>query len=382
MKVKERISNLAYEEIRIKSAKVWMVELPMKRPFTTGFGDIMRRQFLVVELQSGETGYGEAAVLPEPTYTDEDIETAKRILSLLLPKIVSKKKASYSEIKKIMADYKGNNIAKSAVDYAFWYALSKDKNFPLLSITSPSKGGFRVQESVPIGKPKIVSEWIEEAYQRGIKSIKLKIMPGHSWRIAKSVRENYNPVFLSADANASFDPRNNDHVKEILKVSEYVDEIEQPFRPKNLLTHAKISKEIRPVIALDESIENLDDAIEYSELAGKKAVINIKLPRLGGLYNSWELAREMVKRGTECFIGGMLETSLGRGFNMAVATMKGVCDKHPADFSPASDFYKDDITLSGFNIEHGMINVPKSNNMPFEVDKEKLKQYGQVIATY
>jgi O-succinylbenzoate synthase len=377
----KKINRLADEKIRIKSANVWMVELPMKKPFTTSFGSITRRPFLVVELVCDETGYGEAAVLPEPTYNGEDVETAKRMLSILLPKIVSSK-VCYNDVKETMSAYKGHNIAKSAVDYAFWYAISKITDVPLLSMTNPSKDRFRVQESVPIGSLKLISDWVEGAYERGVRSIKLKIMPGHSWRIAKYVKENYDPEFISVDANASFDPRNKSHVEELHKVSEYVDEIEQPFRAKNLLAHARLSESVKPVISLDESIESLDDAIEYSELAGRKAVINIKPPRLGGLYSSWELAVEMARRGTECFMGGLLETSLGRGFNMAIATMKSVCDKYPADFSPASDFYKDDITKTSFEIENGIIRTPKSRTVPFEVDRGKLRQYGRIIASY
>ena len=377
----KNISGLADEKIQIRSSNVWMVELPMKKPFTTSFGSITRRPFLVVEMVCDETGYGEAAVLPEPTYNSEDVETAKRMLSILLPKIVSRK-VCFNEVKEIMSAYKGHNIAKSAVDYAFWYAISKSMDVPLLSITDPSKDSFKVQESVPIGPLKLISSWVEGAYERGIKSIKLKIMPGHSWEIAKYVKEKYAPEFISVDANASFDPRNKQHVEELHKVSEYVDEIEQPFRAKNLLAHARLSESVEPVISLDESIENLDDAIEYGELAGNKAVINIKPPRLGGLYASWELAVEMERRGTGCFMGGLLETSLGRGFNMAIATMKGVCDRYPADFSPASDFYKDDITKKGFEIEKGIVRVPKSETVPFEVDMNKLKQYGRVIASY
>jgi O-succinylbenzoate synthase len=280
-----------------------------------------------------------------------------------------------------MSKYRGNNMAKASIDYAFWYLLSKSLQFPLLSITTQAKKKFKVQESIPITTNEQISKWIEEAYSRSIKSIKIKIEPGHSWEAAKFVKETYAPNFISVDANGSFNPHNEKHVKELYETSDYVDEIEQPFRPKNLSAHAEFSKEITPVVSLDESIENTDDALEYCELSEAKGVINIKPPRLGGLYNSWELAVEMNKKKVDCFVGGLLETSLGRGFNMAVATMKGVCDKYTADFSPPSDFYKDDIVYKSFELKEGFVEVPESKDVPFEVDREKLEKYGKMIVS-
>src|SRR5208337_2728006 len=103
----KKISNLVDEKIRIKSSNLWRVELPMKKPFTTSFAIITGRPFLVVQLISDETGYGEAAVLPEPTYTSEDVETARRMLSILLPKIVSKRRVCYNDVRETLSRYRG-----------------------------------------------------------------------------------------------------------------------------------------------------------------------------------------------------------------------------------------------------------------------------------
>lgn len=377
------IENLLDEKIRIERIDIHAVELPMKKPFRISVGEITRKPFLVVELVAEDArGYGEVAVLPEPVYTAEDIETAKRMLDLISPAVMAMGDVCYNDLLSIFSRYRGHNMAKAGMDYAFWYLLSKSLEFPLLSIASPNKKSFEVQESVPILPEEKISKWIEEAYSRGMKSIKIKIQPGHSWKIAKFVKESFSPRFISVDANGSFNPQDSKHLKELQKTAEYVDEIEQPFRPKNLFAHAKFSEEVGAVVSLDESVEGLDDAIEYAELSNDKGVINIKPPRVGGVYSSWQIAREMNDRKVDCFVGGLLETSLGREFNMAIAGMKGVCDKYTADFSPPSDFYRDDITERSFRIENGRIEIPESKDVPFEVDREKLRKYGRVAGSF
>ena len=377
----QTIENLLHEKVKIDGINIYALELPMKKPFRISVGEITRKPLLILEILSdGSSGYGEVAALPEPIYSAEDVETAKRMLTLLTPKLMKNGNVCYEDILSVLSQYRGHNMAKAAIDYAFWYLLSKKLDFPLLSITNPSKTTFEVQESVPILPKEKVSEWIEDAYSRGIKSIKIKIQPGHSWEIVKFVKDTLNPDFISVDANGSFNPRNSNHLIELNKTAEYVDEIEQPFRPKNLYAHVKFLNDINSVVSLDESIENLDDAIEYAELSNSKGVINIKPPRVGGLYNSWIMANEMRNVGVDCFVGGLLETSLGREFNMAIAGMKNVSEKYTSDFSPPSDFYKDDITYTSFDIKDGHVKIPESRNVPFEVDKQKLAKYEKPLS--
>ncbi|MBI5223629.1 o-succinylbenzoate synthase [Candidatus Micrarchaeota archaeon] len=380
----EKITRFA---LPIDSAILWHVDLPMKKPFRISTGEVKSKPFLVVELISdGVSGFGEAAVLPEPFYNSEDPQIAHHVLDLLLKKLSNRSGAgrllSHSDLASLMNSFKGNFIAKSALDFAFFYLYAKLNELPLTKIAGSKKESIPVQESIGIGTEKEVSSYVESAYSRGIRSIKLKIMPGHSYKIAKFVRDSFSPKFISVDANASFNPRDPSHLSEIMKTSEFADEIEQPFFPKNLLSHAKLARDVSSIVSLDESIETLDDAFDIAELSDSKIAINIKPPRIGGFYNSILLVNEMKKLGVELFVGGLLETSLGRQFNLSIASMDAVCNKLTADCSPASDFYTMDLTKKSFDITNGRIFVDYKSPVPYEVDVSILKKYGKKLGSY
>jgi len=135
--------------------------------------------------------------------------------------------------------------------------------------------------------------------------------------------------------------------------------------------HGKFAKKVNASVSLDESIESLNDFLEAAEIFD--VVVNIKPPRMGGLYNSLILADEIHKRGLQAFIGGMLETTWGRIQNMIVASMPGVCEKFPGDFSPVSEFYEEDLASPPFKIKNGYIEVDTKAPFSFEFHKNLLK---------
>ena len=57
--------------------------------------------------------------------------------------------------------------------------------------------------------------------------------------------------------------------------------IEQPLAPSDLVDHAKLQRELKTPICLDESILTVEDARHAVELNSCR-IINIKLGRVGG----------------------------------------------------------------------------------------------------
>ena len=68
----------------------------------------------------------------------------------------------------------------------------------------------------------------------------------------------------------------------------------------------------------------------------------------------------------------MLECSVGRFFNLSIATLDGYI--YPADMSSSNDYFADDIVSHKYNAQGGTTEVPNFLS-EFEVNEDKLKHY-------
>lgn len=71
--------------------------------------------------------------------------------------------------------------------------------------------------------------------------------------------------------------------------------------------------------------------------------MNIKPPRVGGLGNSLEILKVCAEAGIPCWVGSMLETSIGTATNLAFASLQGIT--LPCDAFPSARFYPEEITV-------------------------------------
>ncbi len=70
--------------------------------------------------------------------------------------------------------------------------------------------------------------------------------------------------------------------------------------------------------------------------------VNIKPPRVGGLQASIDIHNLARENGIPAWVGGMLESSLGKGVNLELATLDNF--SYPNDIGPSSRGIKEDIT--------------------------------------
>ena len=107
--------------------------------------------------------------------------------------------------------------------------------------------------------------------------------------------------------------------------------LEQPLAPTDLLGHARLAARLDTPICLDEPLTSLD-AIEAAIALGACEVVCLKPARVGG----WIAARAVHDRcaelGVPIWVGGMLETGVGRAANLAVAALPAVA--LPPDLDP------------------------------------------------
>ena len=77
--------------MKIKSLETYAVKLPIE-PENLSFGKIDRVEYVITRVETARfTGYGEAATLQGPTWSEESQETVKSIIDGYITKIASGK---------------------------------------------------------------------------------------------------------------------------------------------------------------------------------------------------------------------------------------------------------------------------------------------------
>jgi O-succinylbenzoate synthase len=158
----------------------------------------------------------------------------------------------------------------------------------------------------------------DEALAAGAARLRVKVAPGRAARHLEALRAHVgDDVRLQADANGSF----TEHDPELDRLDGVgLDCLEQPLAPADLLGHARLAARLSTPICLDEPLTSLA-AIEVAVAVGACEVVCLKPARVGG----WMAARAVHDRcaelGVPVWVGGMLETGLGRAANLAVAAL-------------------------------------------------------------
>lgn len=350
-----------------------ILKMPLVEHFETSFGRIYEREVIVIMLYSdGLIAYSEATSDKDPLYSYEDNKTVLHILKDYLFPIIIEEKIEEPEIFQSKASkIKGHNMAKSAVELALWDLKAKKLNMPLWKLWGGEKD--KIEAGVSIGIKDNLSELfgiIEKRVAEGYKRIKLKIKPGKDVDVISAVRERFPKIFLSVDCNAAYSIEEEDIFKELDKYNLMM--IEQPLSYDDLYFHSKLQEKIKTPICLDESIVNFNRAKE-AILLGSCKIINIKLGRVGGYIEGKKIHDYCLGKNIPLWCGGMLETGIGRAFNVAIATLKNF--KFPNDISATKRYWREDIIDYEFELKHGMIEVPKGKGIGVELDMERIKKY-------
>lgn len=116
--------------------------------------------------------------------------------------------------------------------------------------------------------------------------------------------------------------------------------IEQPFQAGDIVSHAKLQAMMDTPLCLDEGITEPWQAEEAAELKACR-YINIKPARVGGLQNTLTINRICEEADIGCWIGGMLESDVGKAICVAAAALSNMV--YPHDITPGTINYPEDI---------------------------------------
>jgi L-alanine-DL-glutamate epimerase-like enolase superfamily enzyme len=310
--------------MKITLVEAWPVAMRLAEPYSIAYEtiDSTTNVFVRIETNSGIIGYGCAA--PDKQITGETADGVLGSLNDLMGPSIrgSDPLRSAMILERLRATSAMQPSARAAVDMALFDILGKLSGLPLWKLL----GGFkdRIKTSVTIG---ILSETetVERARQwvaRGFRSLKLKGGIDVDSDIARvlKVREVVGKeVELRFDANQGFS------VEESLRFIERtrsarLELIEQPT-PKgepDLLGRVTSGAPI-PVMA-DESLMTLRDAFRIAR-SGLADMVNVKLMKVGGIFESLQINAVARSAGLEVMVGCMDEAALAiaAGLHFALA---------------------------------------------------------------
>jgi O-succinylbenzoate synthase len=269
---------------------------------------------------------------------------------------------------------RGHPLAKAALDQAAWDLIAKRDGLSFAQkLASPYAEGprLRVKVGVSIGIQPTMDQTldlIQQHVDKGYGRIKLKIKPGHDIALARTVRETFPELVFMVDANSAYTL--ND-VATLRALDEFdLLMLEQPLGYNDIYDHSKLRPQIETPLCLDESIQSADLARFAVEIEACD-IINIKPSRVSG----WTEARLVhdigQAAGMDLWVGGMLETGVGRAAQLALASLPGFT--LPGDISATERYYSPDITAPfELNSEDSTIDVPTAPGLGVEVDLARL----------
>ncbi|MCR4403824.1 MAG: o-succinylbenzoate synthase [Candidatus Acetothermia bacterium] len=368
-------------KIEIERAELRLIELRLVQPFETSFGREEERPALIVALYSdGAVGWGECVASSGPWYSYETATTAWHVLEeFLLPRVLHQELDGPQALWAQLAPVRGHNMAKAALEMAFWDLWAKLKGVSLAHLLGGTKE--RVESGVSLGIKRTIPELLEEIARRleeGYPRIKLKIKPGWDLKVLEQVRAHFPDIKLQVDANAAYTLADLPLLKGLDRFGLLM--VEQPFAYDDLVDHAALQRELETPICLDESIPSLN-AAKAALALGSCRIINIKPGRVGGLTQAIAIHDYCRERGLPVWCGGMLETGIGRAHNVALASLPGF--SLPNDLSASRRYWEHDIIEPEFELnEDGTISVPKRPGIGVEVLKERLEAATLRVRSY
>jgi o-succinylbenzoate synthase len=335
------------------------IQLPLREPFRISSGTQRARRILLLELADadGATVWSECVAPEEPNYTGETIDTAWHALKhWVAPRVLGREFAGPAEVfPALQHNFRGHLMAKAALEMGMWALDAERRGLALAARLGGTRATIEVGISLGIQpSPAALVERAARAARDGYRKIKLKIEPGADVEFVRAVRDALGPAApLMADANNAYTLADTDRLLELDGLGLMM--IEQPLAWDDLRQHALLQRRLSTPLCLDESITSLERAEEMADLESGR-IINIKPGRVGGFGPSLAIHDFCAARNIPVWCGGMLESGVGRSYNVALAALPNFVK--PGDVSPSARYWERDVVSPEWTMRDGLVDVP------------------------
>src|SRR6266566_4396642 len=338
--------------MKIADVRVIQADIPVERPHKMSFTTLETVNFVFVRLETGDglVGWGEAACLGGPTWSEESSESvAATIERYIAPWLVGREAGEIEPLTRELARrVQGNPFARAAVEMALW-----DLNGKALGVPVHRLLGGRVRDRVPLSWSLPLAEDVARV---------------------KRLREALGPdVSLRVDANQGWD--RSTALKAIRALEPWsLDFVEQPVPRWDLEGMAEIAKRVSVPIMADESCFSPHDALAIARLGGV-SILGLKVTKSAGISNTLAIARIAEAAGMTCYVGCMIETSLGTAAYLQVALAAAPVTWGCELFGPL--LLKGDVVRDPVRYADGCILGLDRPGLGVEVDEAAVKEWSR-----
>lgn len=310
--------------MKITRIEAWPVAMKLDEPYTIAYETVDRATnvFLRIETNGGITGYGCSAPDPEITKETADsvIAAIDQVAEPFLMKTDPLRTARIIEHLKSALNEQPSAIA--GVDMALHDILGKACNLPLWKLLGGFRRSFKTSITIGILPARESVERAQYWIKQGFSVLKIKgglSVDDDIERIHKIREAVGDKIELRFDANQGYTVDDSIRFVEATRAAR-LELLEQPIAKglPDLLSSVTSSVHL-PVMA-DESLMNLRDAFR---LARRNVVdmVNIKLMKVGGIYEALLVNGVARSAGLEVMVGCMDEAalSISAGLHFALA---------------------------------------------------------------
>jgi L-alanine-DL-glutamate epimerase-like enolase superfamily enzyme len=342
--------------MKIKSINIWKADLGNIKPYTIAFKTVNEVYNAVVEitLANGTTGIG--AGNPSEYVTGEHFsQTMEALTEKNLEFLIGRDIREISQLNfEVLQKFPYKPAARAALDIALHDAFAKYLNVPLVRLLGQKIKSLPTSNTIGI---KNVEETLKEAAEygeRGFKVLKVKLgkdIEEDIERIAK-LREKFADQFtIRIDANQGYTASQTiDFFNRTQKYN--VELIEQPLPAAATSEMKNLPKEIREILAADESLLTPEDAMELITPPKAAGIFNIKLMKCGGVNQAMKIADVAQLAGIDLFWGCNDESIVS--ITAALHTAFACPHTKYIDLDGSLDLAKD-VVKGGFILRDGVM---------------------------
>src|ERR1700746_1790523 len=359
--------------MKIEAITLREIHLPLVHFFETSFHRLYHRRILLVTAQAeGVEGWGESVVGEDPYYSSEWIDSAGQTMTqYLIPALLGQKLESGRGCPALFARVRSHRMAKAALENAVWDAEANQKKLPLWKLL----GGTR--REIPCGVSIGIQDSVEQLLDKiqtelaaGYRRIKVKVKPGWDLNVLERIRSRWADITLSCDANSAYTLDETEHLRKFDQFNLLM--IEQPLWNDDIYYHARLQKELRTAICLDESIVNVR-AAAFAVETGACRIVNMKVGRVGGFSEALKIHDLCHAHNIPVWCGGMLETGIGRAHNIALSTLQNF--SLPGDVSASKRYWKEGIIEPEVEVSpEGMIAVTDKPGTGYRIKTDLIEK--------
>lgn len=371
--------------MRIKDIKGFHVRIPLDSPYIFARGIMKSFENVLVKIttESGLIGYGESAPLPLGKS-----DNAAALNSIINGKLAEAFKGyNIYDIEYIILHAfeitDGNADAIAGIDLALWDLLGKTLKQPVYRLIGGlCQEAISVDYTISASEPSSMAEKAKQICIDGFKGVIVKVVGDSVPVDIKRVRAVRDAIpencRVSIDCNSCYDREEAlQFLKGIKDIK--IEYVEQPVVGEDF-EGMKICRNVGIPIAADESLVTRMDALN---LIKEKAcdIMNIKIPKSGGLLISKHIAAISFAAGIPVICGGRTTLDISRYASRHFAASTYGCRNlshvgaGPASQTLVDDIVKDRTTVEKVKAGEGKLKIEQTPGLGFSINWDNVEKY-------